>query len=155
MAGHNSSLDHLNESAWATQKGRKTAIDRLNEAVSKILSEYAETIDKDVGAVAIALGKKGAEALRAKSRETFPVDKGRKISGEYAKGWTSYAETTRMATTVTIYNEHPALPHLLENGHVTRNGTNRTFPRTPAHVHIKPVEEELVKTFEQEVLGKI
>ena len=61
----------------------------------------------------------------------------------------------RLSTTVTIYNDHPGLPHLLEYGHVTRNGTKQTFPPTPAHQHIAPVAEELVETFEREVVSKL
>lgn len=134
---------------------RKTALDKLNESVQNLLSEYADSIDKNVGTIAVEMGKKGAQALRSKSRETFPVKPGGKVTGEYAKGWTYKADTTRTATQVTIYNDHPALPHLLENGHVTHNGTGRTFPRTPGYPHIRPVAEELVATFEREVLGKL
>jgi len=64
-------------------------------------------------------------------------------------------EKGRLSTTVTIYNDHPALPHLLEYGHVTRNGTGRTYAPTPAHAHIAPVEKELVETFEREVVAKL
>lgn len=134
---------------------RKTPVEKLNAAIAKILDEYADNIDKNVDQIAVAMGKKGAQALRAKSRETFPVKKGRKISGEYANGWTYAKDEKRLTTTVIIFNDHPALPHLLEYGHVTRNGTERTFPRTPAHEHIKPVADELETTFEREVLGKL
>ena len=66
---------------------RKTALDRLNEALGGILEEYAGDVRQNLTEVAAAMGQKGAQALRAKSRETFPVKKGHKITGEYAKGW--------------------------------------------------------------------
>lgn len=134
---------------------RKLALDKLNEAIAGILNEYAGEIAGNVGEIAAQMGQKGAQALRQKSREVFPVDKGRSITGEYAKGWTYKTEQTRTGTTATIYNTHPALPHLLEYGHVTRNGTGRTFPRTPVHEHIAPVADELTGAFEQEVLSKL
>lgn len=134
---------------------RKTALDKLNEALAGILSEYADDVSANVSEIAQAMGKKGAQALRLKSQETFPVKPGAKITGEYAKGWTYQTEETRTSATVTIYNKHPALPHLLEHGHATRNGTGRTFPRTPGHEHIKPVADELIETFEREVLEKL
>ncbi len=134
---------------------RKLALDKLNEAIAGILNEYAGEIAGNVGEIAAQMGQKGAQALRQKSREVFPVDKRRSITGEYAKGWTYKTEQTRTGTTDTIYNTHPALPHLLEYGHVTRNGTGRTFPRTPAHEHIAPVADELTETFEREVLSRL
>lgn len=132
-----------------------TAVENLNAAIKKILTEYADNLDANIGTIAVEMGQKGAQALRAKSRETFPVDRTRKTSGKYASGWTYTSEKTRMSTVVTIYNKYPSLPHLLEFGHVTRNGTNRTFPKTPAHEHIKPVVDEIIPAFEKEVQGKI
>lgn len=134
---------------------RKTPVDKLNKAIGKILEEYGDDIEGNVAEIATEMGKKGAQALIAKSREVFPVDKKHKISGDYAKGWTYKAERGRLATKVTIYNEHPALPHLLEYGHVTRNGTGRTYPRTPEREHIQPVADELIETFEREVASQL
>lgn len=134
---------------------RKTALDKLNEAISGILQEYADDVSGNLEEIVKELGKNGTQALKAKTRETFPVDKGRKISGDYARGWKYKVDNERLNTTVTIYNDHPALPHLLENGHVSRNGTKRTFGRVPGYPHIKPVEDELVATFEREVVSKL
>lgn len=134
---------------------RKTAIDKLNESISKILDEYQGDVTENVGRIAEAIGKEGVKALRRKSRETFPVKPGRKVTGEYAKGWKAEVKRERLKTTVTIYNDHPALPHLLENGHATRNQTKRSYPRTQGHPHIAPVERELVERFEREVIDKL
>lgn len=134
---------------------RKTPVEKLNEAIGKILEDYGEDIKDNVAQIATEMGKKGAQALRAKSREVFPVNKSHEITGEYAKGWAYRAERGRLATKVTIYNEHPALPHLLEYGHVTRNGTGRTYAPTPAHEHIQPVADELIETFEREVASQL
>lgn len=129
---------------------RKTAIDKLNEAIAGILNEYGENIRDNVGEIAEAIGKKGVQALRRESRSKL-----KEHTGKYAKGWKMQVEKGRMGTKVTIYNEHPALPHLLENGHVTKNQTGKTYARTPAHPHIAPVEKELVETFKREVLDKL
>ena len=129
---------------------RKTALDKMNEAISSILQEYVDDIAGNVDEIATEMGKKGAQALRQKSQETFTNG-----TGKYAKGWKYTKDSQRTGTTVTIYNDNPGLPHLLENGHVSRNGTGRTYGRVPGHEHIKPVADELVKTFEEEVLGKL
>lgn len=124
----------------------KTPINRLNEAISGILAQYEGEVAENVGKIAEDIGKQGVKALRRASPRG---------SGRYARGWKTQVERGRMTTTVTIYNEHPGLPHLLEYGHVTRNGTGRTYPQTPAYEHIKPVETELVETFEKEVMAKL
>lgn len=129
---------------------RKTPVDKLNEAIGKILEDYGDDIEGNVAQIATEMGKRGAQALRRQSKEKFP-----KGTGVYAAGWTYRAERGRMNTTVIIYNEHPSLPHLLEYGHVTRNGTGRTYPRTPEREHIQPVADELIETFEREVASQL
>ena len=134
---------------------RLTAMDKLADAISGILEEYAEDVDENVGEIAVEMGKQGAKALRAKSRETFPVEGRKKASGDYARGWKSQANRGRLTTTATIYNDHYSLPHLLEHGHVIRNGTGRVYGEAPGHEHIAPVADEVVKTFEREVLNRL
>ena len=107
--------------------------------------------------VAEKFAKKGAQALRQESREKF--GKGR--HSFYANGWKSHTERVRshkygIRLYSTIYNNNePSIAHLLEHGHVTRNGTGRVYGRTPGHEHIAPVEAELVEAFEREVLAKL
>ena len=132
----------------------RTPAENLNKAIQRILTEYAEDVNHDVEAVAVRMGQRGAAALREKAAQTFPV-KRRKISGKYAKGWTSTKEGSRLGTVVTIYSKTPGLPHLLEFGHVSRNGTRRTFGRVPGYEHIQPIADEIETTFEREVLGKL
>ena len=129
---------------------QKTPIDKLADAISGILEEYEGEISENVGEIAIQIGKKGVKALREQSRKKF-----KKETGEYAKGWNSQVNRGRLSTTVTIYNDHYSLPHLLEHGHATRNGTGRAYPPTPGREHIAPVADEVVETFEREVVDKL
>ncbi len=129
---------------------RKTAMDKLSDAIADILNEYADEVGEHVAEAAEAMGKKGVQALRAQSKEKLKTH-----TGKYAKGWKVSVDKGRLQTTATIYNDHYSLPHLLEHGHVTRNGTGRVYPQTPAHEHIAPVAEELVDSFEREVLKKL
>ena len=125
--------------------GRKVPIDRLSEEVEKILNEYGEHVQENLGDIVKQMSKKGAQTLRGQSKSTFSG------TGDYAKGWTSRAETGRFSAQGTIYNKDvPGLPHLLEHGHANRGGG-----RTPGRVHIKTVEDELVKEFEQKVKSKL
>lgn len=127
----------------------KTSIDKLADVISDILDEYEGDIQGNIGEITTAIGKKGVQTLRGEARTRLNG------TGEYARGWTYQVDRQRLSTSVTIYNNHPGLPHLLENGHVTRNGTGRTYPSTPAHEHIAPVAEELVEKFEREVVSKL
>ena len=122
----------------------------LSKSTKRVLKGYGEDVKRNLGIITKKFGQAGARALRRKSRDEL-----KSHSGKYAKGWTyGYRETRRSAQT-TIYNERYSLPHLLEHGHVTRNGTGRTFAPTPAHKHIAPVDEELTATYEREVLDKL
>lgn len=131
---------------------RKVPIDKLADAVSGVLEEYKSDIRQNLDIITQRMGAKGAQALRAESRRVL-----RKRTGEYAKGWKYAYHKGRLKrdSTTTIFNEHYSLPHLLEHGHATRNGTGRTYAPTPAHEHIAPIEEQLVNTYEREVLSKL
>ena len=124
---------------------RKVPIDKLTDEVDKILKEYGENVQQNLGDIVKQMAKKGAQTLRSQSRGTFGG------TGAYAKGWTSTAQTGRVSAQGTIYNEDlPGLPHLLEHGHANRNGG-----RTPGRVHIATVEDALIKEFEQKGKAKL
>lgn len=122
---------------------RAVGLDGLAEAISEILEEYQTDVQRGTKECVQKVAKAGVKALK----QTSP-----RQTGEYAAGWTSEVKEGRLGATATLYNQDkPGLVHLLEHGHVTRNGTERTFNRTPAHVHVKPVEEQLMADFEQQI----
>lgn len=118
---------------------RKITADNLGEAIAEILEEYGDEVQKDMDDVVKNVGKAGVKAIKSASG----VFGG---TGKYRKGWTSQTETERYGSTVTIYNRTPGLPHLLENGHAKRGGG-----RVPGKTHIAPVEQELIKQFEEQI----
>lgn len=124
---------------------KKTPIDKLTSAVNKILEEYADDVQENIDEITERVGKAGVSALRSESREKYPDG-----TGEYAKGWKAFVNKQRLYTSVILYNDHFALAHLLENGHAKRGGG-----RVPGRPHIEPVESELIKQYEQEVLEKL
>lgn len=129
---------------------KKTPIDKLADAISGILDEYQDEVDENISEITVRLGKAGVKALKQETRKAFPDG-----TGEYARGWKAREDRGRMNTTVTIYNEHYGLPHLLEHGHVIRNGTGRVYGDVRPREHIAPVADKLVKTFEEEVVSKL
>lgn len=125
---------------------RKTPIDRLSAEISKMLSAYGDEVADNMSSIVKKVSQSGAKALRAESKRKFPHG-----SSAYAKGWRLSVDTNKRTAQGTIYNaDLPGLPHLLEYGHANRGGG-----RTPGRVHIKTVEDELIKDFEKEVRRRL
>ena len=118
-------------------------IDRLTAEIEKILENYGENVQQNINEVVGEITKKGAKTLNQQSGQTFDGKK-------YRKSWTTQVETGRTSAQGTIYSKIPGLPHLLEHGHALRGGG-----RTTGRAHIAPVEEALVKEFEQKVKSKL
>ena len=116
----------------------KVTVDNLQSAVDDILKEYGDEVQKNMDEIVKRVGKAGVQALKNESKSKFGG------SGNYAKGWTSQVEKLRYGTLVTIYNRKAGLPHLLEYGHAMRNGG-----RVDGRPHIEPVEQNLIKEFEE------
>lgn len=112
-------------------------IDGLDAAIMNVLNEYEEFTVQTVREATQKIAKEGAKVLKSNSRSSFGG------TGKYARGWTTTSEGGRFDTTVTIHNNTPGLPHLLENGHAKRGGG-----RTGGRVHIAPVESKLISDFE-------
>lgn len=117
----------------------KVTPNNLGEAIAQVLEEYGDEVTKDMDEVTKKVGRVGVKALKSASA----VFGG---SGRYRKSWTSKLETERYGSTVTLYSTVPGLPHLLEHGHANRGGG-----RTPGRTHIAPVEQELIKEFEEQI----
>lgn len=119
---------------------KKTPIDKLSEALNKILTEYEEAVVKDTGELVKQFAKKGANAVAQNARS-----KGWGRSTDYDKGWTSQYEEGRLSSQGIIYNKTvPGLPHLLEHGHALRGGGRS---HTDAFPHIEPVEDKISDEF--------
>ena len=118
-------------------------IDRLTAEIEKILENYGENVQQNINEVVGEITKKGAKTLNQQSGQTFDGKK-------YRKSWTTQVETGRTSAQGTIYSKIPGLPHLLEHGHALRGGG-----RTTGRAHIAPVEEALVREFEQKVKSKL
>lgn len=129
----------------ARRKTKKTTADQLSAAIDKVLAEYGDDVKGNLDTITKEFAKNGAKAVKSASRDNFGG------KGKYANGWTSRFETGRVSSQGVIYNGTvPGLPHLLEKGHAKRGGG-----RVEGKAHIAPVEEQLVKEFEQAVKQKL
>lgn len=121
-------------------------IENLSQAILNILEEYRAACAEDVESAAKKAANEAAEELRT----TSPVARKHRNKNVYAEGWKVKEKPTTRGTTYIVYNATGyRLTHLLENGHavIDRNGKRHTD--TIAREHIRPAEENAVRTFER------
>lgn len=125
----------------------------FDKAIKEVLTQYGEAVQEVMGEAIEDVSDKAVDKL--KSVETFAPNGN--PTGAYSRSWVSEeVRTGRLSKKRIIHNpEHYRLTHLLEKGHVLRNGTGRTFGRVPAYPHIAPVNdyvsEELPKEIERRI----
>lgn len=116
--------------------------------IEEILGEYSKELDDELYEEAKDIAKDGVSKLK----QTSPINKNNTSNrGRYRKGWRMDIEKGFGTVEATIYNKTDyQLTHLLEKPHLKRNG-GITIPQ----VHIKPVEEQCIKDFEEKITRKI
>ena len=121
--------------------------DELQKAVMDYLENYKEDIDEDVIETVDEITKKARDELK----QTSPRGKGTR-SNPYYKGWAIKLSKRRSGVYhKVIWNKtNYQLTHLLEFGHVTRNGG-----RTKAIPHIRPIEQKYNVEFVDKLEKKI
>lgn len=125
----------------------------LEATMQTMIEEYGDAVfqclDKCVDEV--------AEEAKQKLQDVTSFAPGGKPSGDYSRSWINEKlPVGRLNTKQVVHNqEHYRLTHLLEKGHVIRNGTGRTFGKTGEYPHIAPVNdwanEELQRRIKQEM----
>jgi len=112
---------------------------QLQQTINKILEEYGEDVYKVLDDCVDDVAQEAAQKLK----QVDHFAPGGSPTGAYSASWDNEKQLTGYFFTkqVVFNGEHYRLTHLLENGHVIRNGTGRTFGRTGAYPHIAPVNE--------------
>ena len=111
----------------------------LDKDIKKILDEYSLQVTEEVGKAVKEVAKGSVKQLK----QTSP-----RRTGDYASGWTYKVEAGTVTNSATVYGKRQTYPlaHLLENGHLMRNGK-----RGGQRIHIKPVEDWAIEEFEKKI----
>lgn len=127
---------------------KKIPLERLAAELEDILAEYGDSVTEGTAQAVITAAQTAQKELRSTSPKS-------RTGGKYARSWKVEIERGRLFTTATVYNGKPGLPHLLEFGHVSRNGTGRTFGSVRAYPHIATVEQQTIDSFEKAIVERI
>ena len=119
----------------------------LDKVVMEELDSFYNLCVEDIQEASNNAAKWAAKELR----KTSPVGKSWRTGGEYAARWKVDRKKMRTGARTIVYNDGMyMLTHLLEHGHPLPQGG-----RAQAKIHIKPVEEEANRRFEEELKRRI
>lgn len=121
----------------------------FDKAIMDVLSQYGEQVNEVMGESIDSVSKQAVEKLQ--SVQTFAPNGN--PTGAYSASWKAEEiKTGRLSQKKVIHNqEHYRLTHLLEKGHVLKNGTGRTFGRVPAYPHIADVNDYVAQELPKEI----
>lgn len=119
---------------------KSITVDALAAAVAGELESYRQEVTDGVKQSVKDAGTQCLKEIRAAS----PV-----LTGRYRRGWkTSKAYESAEEIRVIVHNKTDyQRTHLLENGHLTRDGVSRV----PGIPHIAPAEEHAAQTLQNKV----
>lgn len=114
-------------------------VNNINRAIMDSLGLYAHEIRDQIDIIEEQIAKEAVKRLKVAG--TFKSNRSTK---GYRKGWRAKKEPGRgwIVHNATNYQ----LTHLLENGHALPNGG-----RSKAYPHIRPVEQQIIYDFANEI----
>lgn len=117
----------------------------LRDEIIKYVKDYQKLTMEKVKKIGKKLSREGKEELKKSS----PIGDGR--DKKLKEGWTTNTVIDGNQATFVVRNKNkPHIVHLLEHGHINRNGT-----RTKGFHFVQPVREEMEKKFIDELRKEI
>ena len=106
-------------------------VNQLSNEIAEKLKQYTNEVTEEIEAAQMDVAKNLKNTLKINSPEKL---------GDYKKGW----RIKKVKKAVIVHNATSyQLTHLLEHGHVKRNGSERTQEKP----HIRPAEEVAIKDY--------
>lgn len=122
---------------------KNTTINNLDEAIADILEDYSTAITNAVNEQT----EKAANQLKKDIAADSPVK-----TGKQKKSWRVTKEKVAgLDLKAIVHSTDYRKVHLLENGHLTRDGVTRTKPIR----YVSTNEEKIIKQYEQAVATAI
>lgn len=127
-------------------KGEKIEPDDLVKALTDYCRGYTDEIKSMVGDKLETIGEEAVSDVKKLAPVYVGANK-RTPKGSYRRSWTYRVDKERGKISVTVYasGKNYRLTHLLENGHLTRDGRTRS----KAIPHIAPANERAQKKAEK------
>lgn len=123
--------------------------EELSDEIKSILEEASGELKIKIDSAAESVARNGADELKRTSPKYTGNRKLKYRPGAYARSWTvrrNFNGITGNSSYIILNDYHYRLTHLLEFGHVNRDGS-RTRPVT----HIAPVNSAVCTEFEKKV----
>jgi hypothetical protein len=123
---------------------KKVSVDQLSAEFTKIISDYTDEKAEEVKSAVKDVSKSCLNEIKQNSP---------RLTGDYKKGWRRRtAFESRQDLRVEIYNKtNYQLTHLLEFGHVIKNGTHREYGTVSGRPHIRPAEQRAEQELEKRI----
>lgn len=126
----------------------KIKYEDLGNEINKMLTDYSSELISKSKEICKSVAKDTANELKG----TSPKSKHLKQSGKYAKSWkATKIKDSAIEVNYSVHAGQYQLTHLLEFGHLIKNGTGRTFGFTKAQPHIGKAEKRAIEAFEKEI----
>lgn len=116
----------------------------LTKEINSTLMQYKKLCAEEIFEAAVEVSKKTVSKLKE-------LGGYKDITGKYRKSFAIKPYKHYVYPSSTVHNKKYRLTHLLEFGHMTRDGTKRT----KAFPHWKSAEEKAVEEFEEALKEKI
>ncbi|MDE5583718.1 MAG: HK97 gp10 family phage protein [Ruminococcus sp.] len=115
------------------------SIDEFSAVLAEKCRKYTDEITEKVSD---GLEKIGMETVsEVKSLSPVYTGKSKKLTkGTYKRGWTCTIDKSRGKIQVTVHNKKYQLVHLLELGHLLKDGTGRVYGEVQPKVHVETAE---------------
>lgn len=127
---------------------KRVTLENLADAVAEVIEEYGEGTIKATHEAVKKTAQAGANEINSAASGAVGGKK-------YVKSWKAKSDNDRIGAHAVIYSNIPGLPHLLEHGHATRNGTRATMEPTPAHPHIGDAVDKINESLEKNIVTAI